>query len=115
MEIEKVADTIYRVGSESSAKIYVVDLSAPSCTCPHWATSRNKLIGQARAQGKSDSTVTFKCKHVRAAELHSGDIVKSAHEKLEEQKAQIKAQYKKQSNKADLKSIMRELAGGGDE
>lgn len=115
MEVEKLTDEIFRVISETNHDtVYTVDLSVPKCTCTHWATSRNKLIAAARAQNKPDSTVTFECKHVRAAKVHAGDAVHSEREKLAAKKEEILGQYKKQANKNDLKALMRELAGGTD-
>lgn len=111
MEVERLADAIFRVSSESGSDLYVVDLAVPKCTCVDWATKRNKLIKERRARGINDDIVHYECKHVRAAKEHSGDMIRSEHEKLEEQKQEIKQQYRKKKNKKELLETMRTLAG----
>lgn len=60
--MKQLAPTVFQVGSETSDRTYIVDMSGdhPTCTCTAWAIARNR----AHSAGKPPPG----CKHVRQVE-----------------------------------------------
>lgn len=112
MEVERIAEEIYRVGSESSTTSYVVDLGVPKCTCTNWATQRNKLVSIARREGRPDNSVTYDCKHVREARAHTSDPIMDKAAQNQKIKDEIVSQYTKKEKdrtRENLAAIFEEL------
>lgn len=117
MDIEQVTEDIFRVHSDTSTKVYVVDLTVPNCTCPNWAIQRNKLVGQARAKGQNVQNVKYLCKHISYAKAHARNTTTPAQprvdfekQKLERQKQEILNKYRKPKKKAELLGLLAELS-----
>lgn len=111
MQVERVAEEIFRVTSETAAdKKYAVDLSEPpNCTCTHWATQRNKLVSQARREGRADDTVRFECKHVKAAMARRNDPISDQKTKTQALKDEVLKKYTKDRTRENLVALFEEL------
>lgn len=114
--LDHVSGPIWRVFSESSDNSYTVDLGVPKCTCTDWATKRNRLVSQARAAGKPDSSVKYECKHVRAAQKvardvgDDGEFRRAAEAKQEADR--IKAEFAAKKTKKDALAMLKDLKEG---
>lgn len=67
MSATHVSDTLWRVDSDTSSKIYDVMLHVPSCNCQGYAMSINKHRKIARENGRDENAVVFECKHIKEA------------------------------------------------
>lgn len=72
MGITVAGDRIYRVSSETSDRVYVVDMNVCSCTCPDWAIKRNRLVGKAQEAGQPTDHIRYECKHIREVHDQTG-------------------------------------------
>lgn len=116
---ERVTETIFKVGSESSSKVYVVDIDPrqPTCTCTNYAIQRNRMIGKARDAGQPESSVKYECKHIKEAQQHTHlpmaqagkKVVDAEQKRINDEAAQIRARYQKKNAVRDLKDVLADL------
>lgn len=70
MDVEHVGGPLYRVASESSSKIYEIDIERPFCNCPNFALQKNKL----KSVGKKAEAERYECKHLRAVRASGATV-----------------------------------------
>lgn len=79
LDVQHVGGPLYRVASESSSKVYEIDIERPFCNCPNFALQKNKL----KSQDRFKEAEQYECKHLRAVRASGANVaeVMDANEK----------------------------------